>query len=463
MDYNRIFPSITKSEKNIINLVKYGYERGAIGEITSSWGDFFNKEIRENRIYGFIFSAEIGWNPSTPLNYVRYWKGLILHFFGIWDLKLQKIFNTFRNVQNKNQLHTRSSLYYNHFFSHPYNKKSQIYRKNIKTSQFDKVVNELDVVIKNCKDFEKKVRKNSQNIKSLMFVAQHMRFYCKKRINSKKMVDFKPTQSSDDFLKIIINEVSLLKKQLDSLSQFHEELWMACAKKEGFDPIRQKYLWMMQFYERKVNDLEFKNKWQDPNIPSETIYLDSKRIHQVHSTIYQKMINLREEVEHAYLQVIAGTYAKIFINEEYLGHVITRHSLNFVLLNNNIKIFDIKKFLQLGDNLIRIENTDHSGGLGPLNIYGEIKMKEGKLLIIKTDETWVARRDATENWQKVKSLGSPPRTTGGLCYPDFNKNLPSCNADLMASYNEIISRISKRYFQLYKLVLRLFSRYNVVE
>ena len=36
-DYNRIFPSITKFEKNIGNLVKYGYSKGIEGEITSSW------------------------------------------------------------------------------------------------------------------------------------------------------------------------------------------------------------------------------------------------------------------------------------------------------------------------------------------------------------------------------------------------------------------------------------------
>ena len=54
---------------------------------------------------------------------------------------------------------------------------------------------------------------------------------------------------------------------------------------------------------------------------------------------------------------MGGTFAKIIINNNQIGHVITRHSLNYVILENNIKIFDIKKYLKIGDNLIIIENS----------------------------------------------------------------------------------------------------------
>ena len=85
IDYNRLFPSLLRSEKNITNLIKYGYKNGAIGEITSSWGDYNNKEIRENRIYGFIYSAQIGWDPVREMNFLIFWKSALFHFFGIDD------------------------------------------------------------------------------------------------------------------------------------------------------------------------------------------------------------------------------------------------------------------------------------------------------------------------------------------------------------------------------------------
>ncbi len=104
MDYNRLFPSITKSEKNIIYLTQCGYEKGAIGEINSSWGDYKNKELRENRIYGFILSSEVAWNPIGEKDLQYLWKGIILHFFGRYDSRIQTIIETFRKIQDEKLL-----------------------------------------------------------------------------------------------------------------------------------------------------------------------------------------------------------------------------------------------------------------------------------------------------------------------------------------------------------------------
>jgi hypothetical protein len=99
IDYNRIFPSFIRSEKNITNLIKYGFKNGAIGEITSSWGDYNNKEIRENRIFGFIYSAQIGWDPVREMNFLIFWKSVLFHFFGIDDSRLLKVIKILRIVE----------------------------------------------------------------------------------------------------------------------------------------------------------------------------------------------------------------------------------------------------------------------------------------------------------------------------------------------------------------------------
>ncbi|MFW9952603.1 MAG: family 20 glycosylhydrolase, partial [Candidatus Thorarchaeota archaeon] len=120
IDYNRVFPSLMQAEKNITNLIKNGFENGAIGEITSSWGDYYNKEIRENRIYGFIYSSQVGWNPGKVINLYQYWKSFFVHFFGIYDDRLFKIIKILKSIEIEKRLHTRPTFYYNHFFSHPY-------------------------------------------------------------------------------------------------------------------------------------------------------------------------------------------------------------------------------------------------------------------------------------------------------------------------------------------------------
>ncbi|MFX1240487.1 MAG: family 20 glycosylhydrolase [Promethearchaeota archaeon] len=462
MDFNRFFPSIDKYEKNIANLIKYGYEKGIIGEITSSWGDYRNKEIRENRIYGFIFSGMIGWNPLREINQFKFWKSLFIHFFGIDDRRLVEIFSKLRLIQDKRLLHTRPSGYYNHFFAHPFNKKTSKYKKNIKVKGFGKLISDMDEIIKKCEELENIIPKNKINIRSLAFVAKNLKFYCKKRVNSKNSIEylFKSKKNRKDRL---IKEIKDLKEDLIDLLEEHEILWLKSSKKEGFKSIKQKYLWLMQFYDDKLNKLKTNSQWEDPNIPSELIYFNSNYIHDVHTTYYKKHIHIDEEISQAYLQVIAGCFAKVYINNEYIGHVITRRTLNFVGIENNIQIFDIKDYLIKGENVILIENFDYIGGIGPINVFGIIKFESNELIYIKTDTTWLGSKTNKNDWKNVKSFGKPPKATGGLNWPNFEKNLPSNSDENFPFLNTLISKIPKRYFWFIRLIVKLFYRYDIIE
>ncbi|MFX1448282.1 MAG: family 20 glycosylhydrolase, partial [Promethearchaeota archaeon] len=222
MDYNRIFPSLVQGEKNMTNLIKNGFENAALGEITSSWGDYYNKEIRENRIYGFIYSSQVGWNPIKEINIVHYWKSFLVHFFGIYDVRLFKVIKILRSIEIEKRIHTRPTSYYNHFFSHPYSKKSSVYRKNLKTSKFESVIKDMDEIITTCYDLEPLVLKNKENLRNLAFIAKHIKFYCYKRLNSKKLVDFSPKKVKIAYKLQIIKEIESLKKDLTSLMEEYE-------------------------------------------------------------------------------------------------------------------------------------------------------------------------------------------------------------------------------------------------
>jgi hypothetical protein len=463
MDYNRVFPSLVRSEKNMTNLIKNGFENGAMGEITSSWGDYYNKEIRENRLYGFIYSSQIGWNPLKKVNIINYWKSLLTHFFGIYDDRLFKIIKILMSIEVEKRLHTRPTFYYNHFFGHPYNKNSSRYKKNLKTTKFESVIKDMDEIITICQDLETKVLRNKENLLNFAFIAKHIKFYCKKRINSKKLVDFSPKMAKKNYKLQAIKEIESLMKDLTSLLKEYDFLWKNVAKKEGFDLIKTKYLWLLEFYTNKIEEIKNDNDWQDPNIPSETIYLDAKNKHQISTTYYKKIINISEEIETAYLQVIGGIFAKVSVNNNHVGHVITRHSLNYVILENNIKIFDIKKHLKMGENIFTIENTDYSGGVGMINIYGEITLTSREKIQIKSDKTWLAVRNREEQWKKVRSFGSPPKMIGGLCYPDFENNRHSLESDMMTTFNALIGRFPKKLYWFLKLIMKLFNRYNIIE
>ncbi len=463
IDYNRLFPSFLRSEKNITNLIKYGYKNGAIGEITSSWGDYNNKEIRENRIYGFIYSAQIGWDPVKETNFLMFWKSVLFHFFGIDDSRLLKVIKLLRTVETNNRLHSRQTFYYNHFFSHPYNKKSSTYRRNLKTSKFEVVIKDMDEIITLCKEMESNVLMNKENLQVFAFIAKHIKFYCKKRTNSKKLVDYNPKRLKNSFKMQIIKEIKNLKQDLTSLLDEYESIWMKTAKKDGFEAIKNKYLWLIEFYNKKIDEINTESEWMNPNIPSETIYLDSKNKQQIDTVFFKKTFEIQEEIKTAYIQVIGWNFAKLSLNNKLVGHVITRQSLNYVMLKNNIQIFDLKDSIRKEENLILIETTQYDGGVGSVNIYGEIKLKSNHIIQVYTDKSWLGTRELNGQWKKVKSFGSPPKFIGGLCYPNFENNRHSLQSDMMTSFNALIGRIPKKMYWFLKLVMKLFYRYDVIE
>ena len=463
MDYNRIFPSFSKGEDNIMNLIQDGYQKGALGEICSSWGDYNNKEIRENRYYGFIFSSEVGWNASKQVNKILFWHSIIVQLFGIHDMQYLKVFSLLRSIQDKKKLHIRDTSYYSHFFSHPYNKKSSNYRKNIKISNFDKVIADLETIIRLCNELKQKKIRHKEQIKNIAFIAKHIRFFCMKRAHSKRFVSFYPEKSNLKFANKYIDEIESLKHNLRDLMAEYEYLWNKCAKKYGFIPIKQKYLWLLKFYDMMLSKIENKEPWENPNVSSETIYLDSKKRHSIYTTYYKKKFIIEGEIESAYIQVMAGSFAKIRINNTYVGFVITRNSLNYVMNLFNLKIFDIGMCLQAGKNTIIIENSDFEGGICPINIYGEIILDSGKKQYIISDKSWKGKRNLSTEGEKVKSLGRPPRFIGGLCYPDLENKIISFRSDYIAQFNYLVGRLSRIIYPLVKFAFKLIHRYDIIE
>jgi len=460
-DYNRIFPSISNFEKNISDIVNYGYSRGIEGEVTSSWGDYKNKELRENRIFGFIYSAEVGWNPNTPVNRLHLWKSLFNKLFGTVDIL--KTFNKIREIQDNKKLHVRPTFYYNHFFSHPYRKNTKESRRSLRTSQFSKLITELGDNINICKFALENQEKNHLLLQSLIFVLQHMRFYCSKRINSKKLINFNIKQPNEKILNAFIKEIKELKSQLENLLLGYEELWLKMARPAGLNSIKQQYLWLIQFYSDKIIELSERKRWKDPNIPSESIYLKGDKGYSIGTTSFKKVINITDKVREAYIQVIAGTFCEIYLNESFIGNVITRHTLNYVIQENNIQIFDVTVNLQKGENTIILKNTDYIGGMGIVNLYGEILLESGEKFQLKTDRSWLGSKEDAQEWKKVKSFGTPPKLTGGLYYPDFKKSLHSKENEYVASFNTIFSKTPPRLRWLSKILVKIFNRYNILE
>ena len=63
----RFCESVDCEESNIIMLAEHGYKHGAIGMLTTNWGDWGNLASIDNALYGLVLGAAKSWDISTKV------------------------------------------------------------------------------------------------------------------------------------------------------------------------------------------------------------------------------------------------------------------------------------------------------------------------------------------------------------------------------------------------------------
>ncbi|MCK4829889.1 family 20 glycosylhydrolase, partial [bacterium] len=79
-NWGKIFPTISAAMVNIKNLTLEAERHNALGSLTSTWGDYGSKNLRELLYYGYAYQGEVAWSPETNdvSNFTR-------RFFTLWN------------------------------------------------------------------------------------------------------------------------------------------------------------------------------------------------------------------------------------------------------------------------------------------------------------------------------------------------------------------------------------------
>lgn len=110
---------------------------------------------------------------------------------------------------------------------------------------------------------------------------------------------------------------------------------------------------------------------------------------------FSDKFEIDEIIESAHLQIIADTFAKLWINGEEVDLIYTKRSGSLWIEQQRIKLFDVKKYLKQGENKILVEARNYYTTKTPgINITAEIISQSGTI-----------KYSSNNNW-KVKSLNS---------------------------------------------------------
>ena len=434
LNWQRNFPDNNNASKNIISLAEEAYkfkDQGCLGLITSAWGDQRYYSFRENEIFGSILTGAVTWS-TLNFDYNNFKSQYGFLFFGLNKKSLLKFNQMFTLLSSSPSLYYRVSLlipplFYTYLFRHPFP-----FRK-FKTSF--KNFSKLKTIANQCLVFHDELKSKiifeKQNFEYIHYgieLAEYLADKIELSDNVSKLL-LKSDLSEDKIdqintsLKEIIIKTNYLKTRF-------RNLWLNAAKLPCLFQILKLFDFLNKTYNEKIEQIKNDIKFKDPFLESEWIWIndhdDSTR-----PCYFRKTIEILEPVKKAILQCIAGNYMKVYLNNEYLGDVYSRFSLSALPIYSRVKIFDITKKLNEGENILAIEAWNFEGGKGAINIYGQNQLKYNLIQQIISDHWWVCSKKLQEtddwkkidfddnDWEEVKSYGRPPNLNGDIYAPNL--------------------------------------------
>ncbi len=436
-DYQRIFPSYNASEKNIINIIKYGYvksrELGAArlfkGQVNTSWGDFRSENMRELRVYGYALGGTVSWNVHPWLGFsnkvhgsypalLSFKKAFYTHVFHLDDipgaLELDMVLHgTESNPDFKPWLGSR--LLQPKLWTHPLHPV-----KKEKTTGFPRAIATYKVAAASSRQLAASCSDHAWYFESVALGLDLIVLYCNKVLLKEKLertIPAKLHQSSKDAL---IHDITSFMKDVEHAKQAYRHIWELNSKPAGsYGFLLNQYDSMILFYNEIIACVKDGEPFPDPFIPSEYIY--SKAIGDFDvPVIFSKRFSIERMPSKAFLQAFAYNHAEITINGKAIGHVEHRNSLSYMILEHCVKFWNVTGFLEAGSNEIKVSITNNVKSWFVLNALLELHFPGGKTDHVITDKTWTWQHStAGSPCLPVKTLGPPPSVVGGLTRPDF--------------------------------------------
>jgi len=476
LNWCRNFPDNIHASKNIINLTKQGINnknRGVIGMLNSIWGDQHNYSFRDNTIFGGVLGASVSWNSKFD-NYKDIVKTYGFQFFGLEEKHLENYFKLFNTLSSMPKLYKKMSimlppLFFTYLFKHPFTS------EKIKPS-FDKYELMEELAIESLKIYEELenfVKFNKKNFEYIKFGGELAQILSVKFKTSIMITNIlKSNDLNDELRENIISQLEEMKNKFNYLKKKYEELWLRSAKRPCLDQILILFDFVINAYDKKIEELNQNIKFDNPYLESEWIWVKEFE-NPPKPRYFRKVIQIDKNIKKAIIQGIAGNYIEIYVNRKLVGKVLSRFSLHIVPIVKRVKIFDITNLLKKGNNVIAIKGINYQGFGGAFNIFGQILLDDNSIQEFYSDKSWVCyKKEEFSNgswsqidfndkrWNKVKSFGRPPNLNGDIIKPDLLKGEYSLTQDYFGATSYIYSTIEalKRHFGLLGLLMYHLAR-----
>ncbi|MBA4251634.1 MAG: hypothetical protein C0425_09255 [Chlorobiaceae bacterium] len=389
------FPTNINALPNIYHITKAGIQNGADGMINSNWGDYGAETIKELVLFGYVWSAQCSWNIAGS-DLSKFSKIYFYDFFGIDDARLSKMYETFSNSFNQMMWHE--------VWRHPLLTVRNPEWWEARMSPVGRInwMNwTMPNLLKDIEELKPNVEKNRDHLDILNYFVRFNNWY-KMKLETQLLIDNEKILTPE-FITLVEKNIAELKTLRDD----YKTIWLRYYKPENLNMIMDKFNRLIYYFEESKNNLE------SPLIKSDWIYVKNSDTTFANFAEFQIQFNLDALPEVANIQLLGNTYAKLFINDEFVGHVHARRSLSLLVDYERILFLDIKKYLRKGENkiFVEVENYNTRGSAG-FNLASNI-IDANRNYNIDTKELtnenfkWQGRESGDKEWENVNAIKFP--------------------------------------------------------
>lgn len=368
------FPTNINALPNIQYIIREGIIYKASGMINSNWGDFGAETIKELNLYGYAWSAQCSWNYSES-QLANFSENYFNDFFGIEDSRLNYIYETFSHPYNQIMWHDAwrhpaLALREPAWWEPKSSPVARISWVNLTMPQVEKFIDEV----------EQKVKKNKDHLSIIKYLIRFNYWYCLKLEAQMLMQRFDNLTQGDKK-----NLNSLIDKNISELTTLRNEyanLWRKYYKNDNLNMIEDKFNRLVAYFSEMKNEIALTQKISSPLLNNDWLFIQNEDSLIARKGIFSAELILEKIPETAFIQLMADTYMKIYINDKYVDHLHARRSLSLSVDYKRLKFFNAKSFLQKGKNVFRfeVENFNRKGGAG-LNLLGELNYGTSRQII----------------------------------------------------------------------------------
>jgi hypothetical protein len=391
-NFTSTFPANVNALPNIKYIIKSGMENDANGMINSNWGDYGAETIKELVLFGYAYSAAEAWN-NEGTNVNEFSNNFFHDFFGVDNPELSRIYEVMSNPFNQ--------MLWHEVWRHPLLEIREPVWWESQMSKAGKIswMNwTLPNVEKTIEEMRPKLERNKGHLDIIDFLIDLNYWYqtkleaqneLHKKMNGKEFNEKRA-------LSLIDQNISTLK----DLKSRYKDIWLRYYKEANLDMIEDKFERLISYFEETKNELQKEDTLTSPLIESDWIYCKTGDKF-ADKAVFKRTIDIGEDVKQAHLQLLGDTYAKLYINGEFVEQVFARRSLSLLVDYERIKFLDATKYFKKGENTIRVEveNFNRNGEAG-FNLISQIETSE-KTIKLLSNSSWLAKPMASdvEKWK----------------------------------------------------------------